>query len=189
MTPNAAAPTLLIWPWWQRLTHWGLAAAVTTALITYRGGPIHENAGYAALAFAALRIALGLFGPVVTRFASFVRGWTKTLAYARAVLAHAEPRHLNHNPLGAWMVVALLAVSSLAALSGWLYTTDHFWGDDHVILLHACLAWPIVGLVCLHLGGVVHASLRHRENLAASMLNGRKRAETSSGASDQAPGA
>ena len=156
-----------------------------TALLTYQGGTSHENAAYAALGFASFRIALGLFGPATTRFASFVRGFKPTLQYARALLAHAEPRHLNHNPLGAWMVVALLATSTLAGLSGWLYTTDRFWGDDHVILLHACIAWPIAGLVCLHLGGIVHASLRHRENLVAAMLSGRKRADAPEPAADE----
>ncbi len=148
---------------------------------------MHENAGYAALAFASFRIALGVFGPATTRFAEFVRGLTPTLRYARAVLARAEPRHLNHNPLGAWMVVALLAASTLAGLSGWLYTTERFWGDDHVLLLHACAAWPIAGLACLHLCGIVHASLRHRENLVSAMLSGRKHADASEPSPDNPP--
>jgi cytochrome b len=172
---SAAATTrVLVWPWWQRLLHWCLAACVGTALATYHGGAVHESAGYAALAIATLRIALGVFGPAGARFGSFVRGWTATLQYARDVTHYTERRYLNHNPLGAWMIVALLTLSALGAGSGWLYTTDRYWGVDWVIVLHAALTWPIVGLVALHICGAIAAGMRHRENLFASMLHGYK---------------
>jgi cytochrome b len=37
--------------------------------------------------------------------------------------------------------------------------------------------WALAFLL-LHLGGVLWESLRHRENLAAGMISGRKRAQT-----------
>ena len=73
------------------------------------------------------------------------------------------------------MVVALLACVVALAASGWLYTTTAWWGDPGLEALHGALAWLLVGLVGLHLAGVVHASLRHRENLVAAMIDGRKR--------------
>ena len=171
-----SANTILVWPWWQRLLHWTLAASVLTALASYQGGRLHENAGYVALAAAILRIVIGLAGPAGARFGAFVRGWAQTMRYAREVTLHTDGRYLNHNPLGAWMVVALLAITLLGSLTGWLYTTDEFWGVDWVIELHAALTWPLVGLVALHVVGAISAGMRHRENLVTAMINGRKRA-------------
>jgi len=92
------------------------------------------------------------------------------------VIAFAEPRYLGHNPLGGWMVMALLSMVAAAGLSGWLSVTDRFWGVAWVQELHEALANALFLLVGLHIAGVVFTSLRHRENLVRAMLTGRKRA-------------
>jgi cytochrome b len=165
----------MVWPLWQRLLHWALASSIIAALVTHESGRIHEWIGYLALTLASLRIFLGFLGPRVARFSSFTSGAKNTLAYARAALGRQESRHLNHNPLGAWMVIVLLSLAVLGALVGWLYTTDRFWGIAWVGNLHALLTWPFVVLIALHILGVIHAGIRHRENLVAAMLHGRKR--------------
>ena len=165
-----------VWPAWQRVLHALLAASVITALWTFEGGMVHEVAGYVALVAVLVRIALGVAGPALARFSSFMRGPRATLAYARQLWCQAEPRHLNHNPLGAWMVLTLLLVVSASAALGALFVTDAFWGIDWVITGHAWLAWSLVPLIVLHWAGVWHASRRHRENLAAAMWHGKKRA-------------
>ncbi|MEO6408065.1 MAG: cytochrome b/b6 domain-containing protein [Burkholderiaceae bacterium] len=169
------AATVLVWPAWQRLVHWALAASVLVALVTHEGGVVHEASGYAALALALARIGLGLAGPRAVRFASFVRGIDATLTYARAALAGSAPRHLNHNPLGAWMVLALLSLTALAAASGALYVTDRFWGAAWVIALHGAASWSFAVLVPLHIAGAIVTGHHERENLVAAMVHGHKR--------------
>jgi cytochrome b len=73
------------------------------------------------------------------------------------------------------MIVALLATIAAVCLSGWLYTTDRFWGEAWVENVHEGLTWFLLGLVALHIGGVIFSSLRHGENLVAAMFHGRKR--------------
>ena len=172
---KALPRSVLVWPAWQRLLHWALAASVLVALVTHEGGKVHEASGYAALALALVRIALGIAGPRATRFASFVRGFTATFDYAREMLAGSAPRHLNHNPLGAWMVLALLLLGSLAAGSGALYVTDRFWGEAWLIALHSVAGWSFAVLVPLHIAGAVATGHHQRENLIAAMVHGRKR--------------
>ncbi len=167
-----------VWDPAVRLLHWALvlAFALGWATTTRWLGGWHLAVGWAALAIVAARIAWGFTGPRYARFAQFVRGPGATLAYARRVLAGREPRHLGHNPLGGWMVLAFFACILGLALSGWLYTTDRFWGDETVERVHVALAWTMLGLAVVHVAGVLLASFRHRENLVAAMLDGDKRA-------------
>jgi cytochrome b len=172
-----APPQRKVWDPLVRSAHWLLALAVAAAWWTRAGwGRTHEWLGYATLLLVVLRVLWGVVGSRDARFAQFVRGPSTTLHYAREVLAGHERRHVGHNPLGAWMIVALLAVTALAGITGWIYTTDAFWGDARIERLHAFFATALLVLVPLHVAGVLVASWRHRENLAAAMVHGRKRA-------------
>lgn len=172
---NPPHPPVPVWDVAVRLLHWSLVASVAAAWITrHRLGPLHENLGYAALAIACARVAWGFAGRHHARFAQFVRGPAATWAYARAVGAGRAPRHLGHNPLGGWMVVALLGCIGLLGFTGWLYTTDLFWGYGWLANLHEGLGWTLLGLVALHVGGVLFTGYKHRENLVRAMVTGRK---------------
>jgi cytochrome b len=172
-----STPTVLVWDRAVRVLHWALVGAVALAALgTVVLVRAHQGAGYAALAIVALRLLWGGVGGRYARWRQFVRAPRVTLRYALAVANGHEPRYLGHNPLGGWMMVALMACIIGLALTGWLYTTDAFWGDEIVERVHRALAWTLLGLVVLHVGGVLFTSLRQRENLVRSMLDGRKRA-------------
>ena len=165
-----------VWDPLQRLLHWGLAGA--TAFCWWAGEErlsLHIAFGYAALAIATARGAWGLLGSPHARFGGFVHGPRTVLRYAGDLLHGRERRYLGHNPLGGWMVVALLLCMAFVCVTGYLYTTDRFWGLEWVELAHRGSAWTLVGLVALHVAGVVFTSWRHRENLVAAMFSGRKR--------------
>ena len=171
-----AAPKVRVWDRAVRLLHWSLVGAVALAAastLTWFGA--HRPAGYAALAVVALRLLWGGIGGRYARWRQFVRGPRATLRYALAVARRREPRHLGHNPLGGWMIVALLGCVAGLALTGWLYTTDALWGDETIERVHRALAWALLGLVVAHLAGVIFTSRRQRENLVGAMLDGRKR--------------
>ena len=76
------------------------------------------------------------------------------------------------------MIVLLVIMVMLVSASGWLYTTDAFWGVEWVEDLHEGLSNALFALVALHIAGVVFSSMRHHENLVAAMLHGHKRAPT-----------
>ena len=171
----AAGTTVRVWDRVVRLTHWGLAASLVVSFATHEGDTrIHVWSGYAALAIVALRIAWGFVGRGHARFASFVRSPGATLAYARALAGRREERFVGHNPLGGYMILALIAATLVVTLSGWLYTTDAYWGVEWVVELHNAATIGLIVLVVLHLGGVLFASRRHGENLVGAMVFGRK---------------
>ena len=165
-----------VWDALVRLLHWTLVASVALAWVSTLGviGGWHQPVGYIALAAVLLRGVWGFVGSRYARWRQFVRGPRATAAYARQVIQGDEPRYIGHNPLGAWMVLLLVACVLGLALTGWLYTTDRFWGDETVEQIHETLAWAMLGLISLHVAGVVFTSLRHKENLVHAMLTGRK---------------
>ena len=165
-----------VWDAAVRLLHWSLVASVALAWATTEWlGGWHQRIGWAALAIVVARIVWGAVGPRRARFSDFVVGPAATWRYARLALAGRAPRHVGHNPLGACMVLTLFACVGALALTGWLYTTDRFWGDETVERIHLALAWTIVVLVVMHVAGVVLTGLHQRENLIASMVHGMKR--------------
>jgi cytochrome b len=74
------------------------------------------------------------------------------------------------------MIIALLVMLSGTAITGYMMTTDALWGSQWVEDVHEALATLTVGLVVVHVLGVVISSFEHRENLVTSMVTGRKRA-------------
>lgn len=174
---NAPAATQPVWSVAVRLLHWTLAISMVTAFATHEGGgKLHEATGYVALAAASVRVLMGFVGSGYWRFSQFVQGMRRTLHYARDVWQHKERRYLGHNPLGGWMVLALLADAVATGVTGWLFTTDRFWGEEWLEKLHGALGDALPILLILHVTGAIFTSLRHKENLVASMLHGRKAA-------------
>lgn len=165
---------------WDRLVrfgHWTLVIGIAAAWLTRHGGGLwHEWLGYLVLAVVVTRVIWGFAGPRYARFAQFLRPPAATLEYGKQLYAGREPRHIGHNPLGGWMIAALLITTTAVCTSGWLYTTDRFWGIEWVEELHAGFTNLLLALVALHIAGAIFSSLRHRENLVAAMFTGRKRA-------------
>jgi cytochrome b len=167
-----------VWDAPVRILHWSLVLSVVTAWLTrHSPGRWHEWLGYAALAIVLTRALWGFFGSRHARFSDFVRTGPATAAYTRSVFSGREARFVGHNPLGGWMVVVLLVMVAAVGFTGWLYTTDRYWGVDWVEELHEMLSNVLFLFVALHLAGVIFTSVRHRENLVAAMLHGRKREE------------
>jgi cytochrome b len=164
-----------VWDLLVRCLHWLLVASVAATWITSsQTGPAHEVLGYAVAAIVALRLAWGCWGSRYARFAQFVRPPGQALRYLRAVTGARAPRYLGHNPLGGWMVVALLLSLAFVTATGWIATTDAFWGYAWPVLIHVALAWLLVLLIGLHVAGVALTSWQHRENLVAAMFTGEK---------------
>lgn len=169
-------PDAKVWDPFVRVSHWTLVICVALAWLTRSGGGAwHEWTGYATLALVVLRIAWGWIGPGYARFTQFIRRPAATLHYVHLICSHCEPRYLGHNPLGGWMVLALIANVACVGISGWLFTTDAYWGDEWMENVHNAFAISLLVLVAIHVIGVIVTSFRHRENLAAAMVHGNKR--------------
>ena len=166
-----------VWSPYVRLFHWMLVASVATAWLS--SGEImtvHQLAGYTAIALVASRFLAGFLGSGYTLFSQFVRGPRAVYGYLKDVAGNRERRFLGHNPAGGAMVIALLLCVAGTGLTGWMQTTDAYWGVAWVEDTHKVLGNGILVLIGLHVAGVLLASMRHGENLVRAMINGRKRA-------------
>jgi cytochrome b len=170
------AATVKIWDPFVRVFHWGLVASFAVAWLSAEDvRALHEWAGYAAGALIGLRLVWGIMGTRYARFRQFIRSPGTVAAYLRDIATGREARYLGHNPAGGLMILGLLATTAAVAATGWMQTTDAYWGVDWVEEAHEALASLMLGLVGLHVAGVLVASLRHRENLVRAMITGRKR--------------
>ena len=170
-------PGVKVWDPFVRLFHWMLAGGIAIAwLSAEEWDALHEWTGYLIAGLLAARLIWGLISSRYARFSRFVRSPAVVRAYLRDMLKGREKRYLGHNPAGAAMILALIAVIAATALTGWMGTLDRFWGIEWVEEIHETLANLILVLVAVHLAGIALASLRHRENLVRAMIVGRKRA-------------
>ena len=170
--------TVKVWDLFVRVFHWGLVASFAVAFLSSEERDLrslHYLAGYTAAALVALRIVWGVVGTHYARFVQFVRGPRTTLEYVKAVATGHEARHLGHNPAGGAMITLLLVSLIGVSLTGHLMTTDAFWGSQEMEDAHEILANGMLGLVVLHVGGVIFESIRHHESLVKAMITGYKR--------------
>lgn len=166
-----------VWDPLVRLLHWTLVFAIALAWISTLSlgiGWTHEPAGYATLGVITVRFVWGFVGGRYALFSQFIHKPGAVARYASLMQSRLEPRYIGHNPLGGWMVVALLTCAAGTAFTGWLQTTDRYWGSEPLELAHTWMAWGLLGLIALHVAGVVFTSVRHHENLILAMVSGRK---------------
>lgn len=167
-----------VWDPFVRMFHWGLVAAFLAAWATGdEMKQVHIVAGFCVIALVAFRIAWGFIGTKHARFTNFVRGPRMVTSYLRDTATLRARRYLGHNPAGGAMIVALLIMLSIIGGTGFMMTTDAFWGVAWVQDIHEAAVSLTLGLAVLHVLGVVVASYEHGENLVRAMITGRKRAE------------
>lgn len=184
-------PMVRVWDLPTRLFHWTLVTAFILAWLTSEGDAwlaLHVFAGTTMLGLILFRLLWGLVGSRHARFHDFVRPPHEVIAYLQGVRHGNAPRHLGHNPAGGYGILALLGLSLLTILLGYLTLGTEeghgpfagwFSRNSGKILeeLHEGAALLLLAMVGVHLTGVVVESLLHRENLATAMIHGFKRSE------------
>ncbi len=178
MDARRSPKTARVWDPIVRIFHWSLVLSFSVAWFTsHSSADIHQWAGYFAAALILMRLLWGGVGARYARFSQFVRSPATIVRYLFAMLSGREARYIGHNPAGGAMVLTLMVAVAATALTGWMMTTDAYFGVAWVGRAHDLMAHGLLLLVLIHIGGVALASLRHRENLVGAMITGRKRAE------------
>ena len=108
-----------VWDPLVRIFHWGLVLAFIIAYFTAEEeNPLHIYSGYAVLGLITFRVLWGIIGTKYARFNDFIYSPASVIRYIKGLIAHKPEHYLGHNPLGGWMVVALLLCLFVVTVSG-----------------------------------------------------------------------
>ena len=179
------------WDLPTRLFKWLLVACVVTAWATNKYATEHPEwhkwNGYAALVLIAFRVFWGFVGGSTSRFSAFVRSPLTVARYAWSEVRGRARHYLGHNPLGAWMILSLMAIVFAQASLG-LYAVD----PDHLLLegplahtvaeatadratsIHRFVFNVILALAAAHIAANLLYALLRRDGLIRGMITGWK---------------
>jgi cytochrome b len=185
------------WDWPTRAFHWALVFGVVSAWASFRfadriGDPMlvwHRWNGYALLVLVVFRLIWGFVGSSTSRFSAFVTWPWNAGAYALDLLRGRDRKFLGHNPLGSWMIIALLAAVGVQGSLG-LFSLEHnelVAGPLKRLVAHETsekiTKWHVWGinvifaLAALHIAANVLYGLVKKDPLISAMVTGRKPAD------------
>lgn len=184
-----------VWDLPTRIFHWLLVLLIFCSWASFEYSEVfgdtsllwHRMNGYAILILVIWRLLWGIVGSPASRFVSFLV-WPWTAARYGFDLVTGRSRHfLGHNPLGSYMIIALLGIVSAQGIIGLLATEHNFvtWGPlthlvsderseelagTHVWLFHNV----ILAFIALHVAANVLYRLVKKDPLIEAMVTGSK---------------
>ena len=183
------------WDLPTRVFHWSLVALIFGSWASFEyadklGDNVlkwHRYNGYAILCAVVWRVLWGFFGSSTSRWSSFLP-WPWTAARYLVDTVRSRPRHfLGHNPMGTYMILALLIAVTVQACLG-LLTVEHndtAWGPLYKLVpetksafvnfLHTRMFnYLILPLIALHVTANVLYGILKNDPLVRAMITGKK---------------
>lgn len=165
-----------VWDLPVRVFHWLLAGSFAVAYLVAESDSLrnlHAVLGYTATGLILFRIVWGFVGSRFARFSSFAFSPGTAIGYLRSLAG--QPEHfLGHNPAGSYAIYAILLAGLATGVTG--YMTLNEIGGESLEEIHEVCANVWLGVVIVHIAGVLVGSWMHRENLIRAMITGYKQA-------------
>lgn len=177
---SATVRQIYVWDLFVRVFHWALVVAFAVAFYTHASEwerMIHVRAGYVAGALMLARIGWGFMKTGYANFHNFPPNPINAAKYVWQTLQGSAKRFIGHNPAGSIIIYAMLACGLTTIGSGWLVFNEGWLIDQPELLqdIHFYASWGWLGLVIIHVTGVVAESILHDDNLIRAMITGCKR--------------
>ena len=125
-------------------------------------------------ALVLARVLWGFVGSRHARFADFFPTPGRLYRHFKALSQGQHPQYAGHNPLGALMMLALMAFVLGLGLTGWMQTTDAYFGEEWLMELHEWLANGLLIAAGLHGVAAIVMGRLERVNLVKAMVTGVK---------------
>lgn len=176
MRPLSHAAGIPVWDRFVRLFHWALVGCVVANFfIVDDGETLHQWLGYAASALVLARVVWGFVGTPYARFSNFFPTPARLRAHLVHMKQHRSAPAAGHNPLGALMMLSLMAMVLGLGTTGFLQTTDQFWGVAWLQTLHERLGQALIAFTGLHALAALVMGRLERTHLIRAMVTGVKR--------------
>lgn len=184
-----------VWDLPTRLFHWLLVLLLVFAYVSWRYSEVFGDAtlalhrwnGHAILVLIVFRVLWGFAGSSTSRFSAWL-WWPWTAAgYAFRLLRGQTPLYLSHNPLGSYMILALLGAVAAQGVMG-LFTVEH--NDITAGPLYRLVSeerqqaishwhtwwfyWVILALVPVHILANVWYGFAKKEPVITAIVTGKK---------------
>lgn len=181
---------ILVWDLPVRIFHWllviGFIAAASIALI---GGDdssyfsYHAIIGLTLFFMVILRLIYGVIGSKYARFDSFAFSPKALGQYLKQTLTGESFKFIGHNPGSAYAIYTMLAILIGIGITGIMLGQ----GNESVEEIHETLVYVMIAAVAIHIFGVLFHTIRHRENIATSMIHGYKEGNISESINSSRP--
>lgn len=167
---------VVVWDPFVRLFHWSLVGGVLlNQFVLEEGEAPHRWVGYAAAALVLARVVWGFVGSRHARFSDFFPTPARVREHACALRQGRHPAYVGHSPLGALMMLTLMALVLALGVTGWLQGTDAFWGEEWLEELHEGLAQVLIWTAGVHALAAIALGRLERVGLVRAMITGVKR--------------
>ncbi|MBP6517465.1 MULTISPECIES: cytochrome b/b6 domain-containing protein [unclassified Shewanella] len=125
---NTEHVKIKVWDLPTRIFHWGMVCLLALLWWSADAGEMqwHQIFAYSLLILIGFRILWGLIGSDTARFSHFVHHPKVVLDYLRSIRTKGMSVVLGHNPIGGYMVIALIGIISLQLVTGLFATDDIF---------------------------------------------------------------
>ncbi|PIF90587.1 cytochrome b [Acidovorax sp. 62] len=175
-SPSDQAPSATrVWDPFVRIFHWSLVTCVVlNQFVLEDGKTAHEWVGYIASALVLARVVWGFVGSRHARFSDFFPTPGRLLRHVQALRQGQQLHYEGHNPLGALMMLALMALVLALGATGWLQTTDALFGEEWLMELHESLAQALLWAAGLHAVAAIAMGRLERVRLVRAMVTGVK---------------
>ena len=164
-----------VWDLFVRAFHWSLVSCVTfNYFVLNDGKTTHQIVGYVAVTLVVSRIIWGFIGSRHARFADFFPTPSRLAHHIRQVKSGNHVATQGHNPVGALMMLALMATVLALGTTGWMQTLDAFWGEEWLQNLHRNIGNVLISLATLHALAAIVMGRMERTRLIKAMVTGIK---------------
>lgn len=175
MKQGARIDAHFVWDRFVRVFHWSLVSCVAfNYFVLDDGKTFHQWVGYLATSMVVARIVWGFIGSRYARFSDFFPTPRRVADHVRQVKRGNHSTSLGHNPIGALMMLGLMATVLALGMTGWMQTLDAYWGEEWLQNLHRNIGNALIGMATLHAVAAIVMGRVERTRLIKAMFTGVK---------------